>query len=435
MDRQIENELSADLVCIQKVLVEHDGPVYIYDEVLIRNRAKNFLLTFRKYMPTFKQYFAVKATPNKHIMQILKDEGMCFDCSSLTEIELVGQLDTPSEIIYSSNYTSVDEFEEVLCSMSEGILNSDHTELSDIIINLDDIDCLENLVEACKGTKISLPSIISFRYNPSFGGTSSETKSNILGGSDTKFGISKERILTSYIRAKEVGFTKFGIHVMTGSCVLDVDYFKELVDVVFEQVSTISNELGIKFEFVDLGGGIGIPYRPDQNAIDLDLLARTIADAVSDNIIHYNLKFNPTIVMENGRYITGPYGWLVTQCKSIKHENKNFYGLNACMSNLMRPGMYGAYHHIYIPRLIDSADFQQAHVVGTLCENNDWFAKNRKLPIGIKKDDIFIICDTGAHGFSMGFQYNGKKRSAEVLYDSKLGKFKTIREKELTCFF
>lgn len=417
-----------------------NGPIYVYDEVQIRNNAKLFMETFKKYMPKFKQYFAVKATPNKHIMDILCEEGMGFDCSSLSEITLVGQLNRPTEIIYSSNYTSVDDCEELLCSIYEGIIDCDHDEEIKIIINLDDIDCLENLIEASLNTKLPLPDTISFRLNPLMGTTNSETQSNILGGQDSKFGIPTNKIIEAYARAITVGFKKFGIHVMTGSCVLDVNYFKELVDVVFDVVNKIHSTLSIDFDFVDLGGGIGIPYKPEQEPINLDSLAKTISEQVQHNIKLYNLPFEPTIAMENGRFITGPFGWLVTQCKSIKNgfNDVKFYGLNASMANLMRPGMYGAYHHIYVPRLDEDENErnirEECNVVGSLCENNDWFAKNRSLPKNIKKNDVFVICDTGAHGFSMGFQYNGKTRSAEWLYNSEIDKFKIIRCKETHPF-
>ena len=413
---------------IEHTIKNFGSPIYMYDELGIRNRAKTFMETFRKYIPNFKQYFAVKATPNKYILDILEQEGMGFDCSSITEVDLVNSKPT-TEIIYTSNYTSVEDFEKILQHMSNNNTN--------IIINLDDIDGLDNLIVASTNTGIVLPELISFRLNPLFGSTSSETSSNVLGGSNTKFGVPSDKIVKAYELAKTSGFTKFGIHVMTGSCVLDIDYFKELVDVVFENVAKLHNELNITFEFVDLGGGIGINYRPEQVSIDLDLLAKTIAEAVQTNLQKYLLPFNPVIAMENGRYITGPFGFLVSKCKSIKCgvNDVKFYGMDACMANLMRPGMYGAYHKITVPRLAESTEFAEANVVGTLCENNDWFAKNRVLPVGIEKNDIFVIHDAGAHGFSMGFQYNGKTRSAEVLYNKETNQIRVIRNKELHCFF
>jgi diaminopimelate decarboxylase len=437
-------ELALSLEKQEELLDRYGSPLYVYDGNMIAKNARLFLDTFRKYYSDFKQYFAVKATPNKHILKIIKDAGMGFDCSSVTEVKMV--LPISDDILYSSNYTSVEDLCEIL--------------KSNVIINLDDIDGLYNLKTASEITGIKLPNLICFRLNPCIGSTSSETKSNILGGPDTKFGISDDKILDAYKMALSMGFTKFGIHVMTGSCILSIDYFKQLVDTVFVTISEIHKELGINFDFVDLGGGIGIPYRPNIDPINLELLASTIAKGVNDNTEKYSLK-HMSIYMENGRYITGPYGWLLSKCKSIKigYNDSKFYGLDACMANLMRPGMYGAYHHITIPRLdgkkiigddearitdytIEDTDYlsssyEYVNVVGSLCENNDWFAKQRLLPKGIKKEDIFIIHDVGAHGYSMGFQYNSKLRSAEVVLEKdKDGKkcARLIRKKEHICF-
>lgn len=412
---------------LEKLLAKYSSPLYLYDGVGIKQNSHNFMHMFKTYIPNFKQYFAVKATPNKHILELVKSEGMGFDCSSITELKFVDSLSTPSEIMYTSNYTSVEDFEFVLHMQNQSC--------STIIINLDDIDGLENLCQASVNTNLPLPNLISFRLNPLIGSTSSEVTSNVLGGPHTKFGIPSNKIIEAYAMAKLKGFTSFGIHVMTGSCILDVDYFINLVNVVFEHIDKINKQLDITFEFVDLGGGIGIPYRPDQTPINLDILAKSIAETINKNKIIYNLNFDPVIAMENGRYITGPYGYLISKCKSIKLgvDNKKFYGLDACMANLMRPGMYGAYHKITVPRLLNTVTLEQVNVVGTLCENNDWFAKDRDLPVGIKKEDIFVIHDAGAHGYSMGFQYNGKLRSGEVMMVDE-GVFIEIRKKETCCF-
>lgn len=432
--KYLENDNGDDM--FDKVLNKFGSPLYLYYEKPMRENAKKFMSAFIENIPKFKQYFAVKATPNKHILKILNSEGMGFDCSSITELKLVESLYEVNtkqlEIMYTSNYTSVEDFEDVLKIMSESNSN--------IIINLDDTDGLENLCTASVNTNIKLPDLISFRLNPLFGSTSSEVESNVLGGPNTKFGVPSTRIVDAYELAKTQGFTRFGIHVMTGSCILEIEYFKKLVDVVFEYINKIYQELGIIFEFIDLGGGIGIPYRPEQTPIDINLLAKTIADTIQENKKKYNLHFDPIIVMENGRYITGPYGILLSRCKSIKYgvDNKKFYGLDACMANLMRPGMYGAYHKIIVPRLINQSKstdlIESVNIVGSLCENNDWFAKDRLMPKNIIKNDIFVIFDVGAHGYSMGFQYNSKTRSAEALVTDDEQYIIEIREKELNCF-
>jgi diaminopimelate decarboxylase len=403
---------------LDELLKTYSSPLYIYDEDAIRDNAIIFMKTFKSYIPNFKQYFAVKATPNKHIMQILSDIGMGFDCSSLQELSLAESIKS-TDIMYTSNYTGVEEYETLL--------------KRNPIINLDDIDCFHNLCDASIRSKTPLPDIIGFRLNPDFGATDSDVVSNILAGSGTKFGIPSHKIVDAYREALEKGIKRFGMHVMTGSCILEIDYFRELIDVIYHHIDMIHKELGICFEYIDLGGGIGIPYKPEQLSIDIDLLAKTIAKQIKFNKDKYGLAFDSMICMENGRYITGPYGYLISRCKSIKigYNDKKFYGLDACMSNLMRPGMYGAYHKITVPRLVDeTVHYEKVNIVGSLCENNDWFAKNREMPLGIIKEDIFMIHDAGAHGHSMGFQYNGKLRSAEVLVSHKNHTVKLIREKE-----
>jgi diaminopimelate decarboxylase len=415
----------------ENILTNYGSPIYVYDEDQIRANAKQFMETFKHYIPNFKQFFAVKATPNHHIMRILQEYNMGFDCSSLTELRLTDEMFWPADIMYTSNYTSVEDFESILQKI-------DTLPYPDIKINLDDIDGLVNLCQASKNTKIPLPQTIGFRLNPMYGETSSGIISNVFGGPETKFGIPSNKIVDAYVAAKNKGFTKFGIHIMTGSCILDINYFKNLIDTVYQHIDMIYKETGICIQYIDLGGGIGIPYLPDEHPIDINLLAKTIADQIAINKEKYNIMYDSVICMENGRYITGPYGVLVSRCKSIKigYNDKKFYGLDACMSNLMRPGMYGAYHKITLPRLSDTKDSEiketeSVNVVGMLCENNDWFAKNRELPRGIMKNDIFVIHDAGAHGHSMGFQYNGRLRSAEVLV-SKINKTtKLIRDKEI----
>lgn len=402
--------LKLTLSQLEQIIDTYGTPLYLYDKNAIEKNANNFMKIFKSHISSFKQYFAVKALPNLAIMEILLNSGMGFDCSSITEVQLVNELSTGTskpEILYTSNYTSVEDFHFVL-------------QHDNIIINLDDIDGLDNLIEASKLSKCKLPEKISFRFNPSIGKTDSETKSNVLGGKDTKFGICKERIVEAYLAAKIYGFSKFGIHVMTGSCVMNVEYWIALIDEIFTVMNHIQTTANIMFEFVDLGGGIGIPYKPNQFGVPIESLAKTIALTIKKHTDKMFFLKTLAIYMENGRYITGPYGWLISRCKSIKKSDKNFYGLDACMANLMRCGMYEAYHHITIPRLCYKYgdDFEEANVVGTLCENNDWFAKNRMLPKNIRKNDIFVIYDVGAHGHCMGFQYNGKLRSAEVLFET-----------------
>lgn len=246
------------------------------------------------------------------------------------------------------------------------------------------------------------------------GRTDSETKSNVLGGPDAKFGVPPFQIVDAYRKAKAAGATRFGIHMMTGSCVMNQEYWKETVTVLFDTIVTLKKELGIEFEFMNIGGGLGIPYRPEQTTVDVEAISQMLRDVFDEAMRTHGLASIPRLCMENGRYMTGPFGWLVTRCEAIKNTYGLYYGVDACMAHLMRPGMYGSYHHITIPKREGDAERVPSHVVGTLCENNDWFAKDRLLPKA-QVGDLFVIHDTGAHAHSMGFQYNGKLRAPEVL--------------------
>lgn len=443
---------------LEDIANKYDTPYYLYDKQSIKNHAKFYMKTFKKYFPNFKQYFAVKALPNPSILGILKKCGMGFDCSSPEEIEIVKfmdlniQSDKKSSIMYTSNYTSVNDLQKVTDE------NNDN-----IIINLDSIDGFYNLLE----TKNPLPDTICFRYNPVeiFDNNSSDNlnkiispqqlllnamklskkikepkekiesdiiKSNIFSGNDTKFGMTKSYLVEAYKLAKTNGIKNFGIHVMSQSNCLDINYWQNLIDDIFDVIYELYIVLEIVIDFIDIGGGIGIPYKPNESDIDLESLVLLIRNRFDYNINKYNMNYEPKLMTECGRYITGPYGWLVARCQSIKKtDNAIFYGLDASMANLMRPGMYQAYHHITVPRLqnyLNSSKMKEANVVGTLCENNDWFAKQRILPCDIKKRDLFVIHDCGAHAYSMGFNYNSKLHCPELLL-TKNGILE-IREKE-----
>jgi diaminopimelate decarboxylase len=247
------------------------------------------------------------------------------------------------------------------------------------------------------------------------GRTDSETKSNVLGGPDAKFGVSPDQIGEAYRLAKANGATRFGIHMMTGSCVMNSEYWLETVSVLFDTMAKLRTELGIEFEFMNIGGGLGIPYRPDSPKNDVKTLVGMMKKTLAEKVKEHNIPM-PRLYMENGRYMTGPFGWLVTRCRCIKNTYAKYYGVDSCMANLMRPGMYESYHYITVPARdgVAKAQYESSNVVGTLCENNDWFAKNRELPPS-EVGDLFVIHDTGAHAHSMGFQYNGKLRAPEIL--------------------
>ena len=407
----------AVLKLLENIAEQYGTPYQIYDEISIRENIKNLLNTFKSKFPTFKQFFAVKATPNLNILKIMLDEGCGLDCSSFAELEFAKILKVPGELImYTSNYT---EKKDLKLSLE---LNAN--------INLDDVSILDDLIEINDNKS---PDKICFRLNPGLGHSDSESSSNILGGENSKFGISKDDIIEGYIKAKRYGTKKFGLHMMTGSCVLEENYWKSTIEIMFEVVKKLK-DYDIILDYINIGGGIGIPYKPSDKKVCIETLSNTIYEKYNECIRKYEINYYPALYMENGRYITGPYGWLVSRCHIIKNtKDKIFYGLDASMANLMRPGMYGSYHEITIPKYNNYENNKEkikANVVGTLCENNDWFAKDRELPKA-EKGDLFVIHNTGAHGHSMGFNYNSKFRAPEILFTNDK-KIKLIRKREST---
>jgi diaminopimelate decarboxylase len=396
-----------------KNLVESFGtPLQVYDGLLMIENQKKFIKTMTDNFPNFRQYFAVKALPNPHILNLLIDNGSYLDCSSIVELEIAKKVGLKgSQIMFTSNYTSKEDL------MYAKKLNA--------IINLDDISLINDL--ASLG---DMPELLCFRLNPGIGKTDSETVSNILGGPNAKFGIPPFQIVEAFKKAKDLGVKKFGLHMMTGSNVLNLNYWDELIKILFENINKIKNELDIKLDFINIGGGLGIPYKPEQDSIDIEAFSNLLRSYIDRELELYKLE-EPKLYMENGRFITGPYGWLIAKCNVIKNTYAKYCGLDASMSNLMRPGMYGSYHHITILGKNEKTHpLEKVNVVGTLCENNDWFAKDRDLP-SPEVGDLFVIHDTGAHSHSMGFQYNGKLRCAEVMiFNQNTSRLCYIRRKE-----
>lgn len=375
---------------LEKIIETYPTPFHIYDEKAIRAFAKKFTAAYA-WNRGFKEFYAIKACPNPYLMKILRTEGFGIDCSSMAELELAEKVGMRGEeIIFTSNDTPSEEFIKA-------------KELG-AIINLDDISHIEYL-EKCAG----LPDLICFRYNPG-----ALKDGNVIIGQpeEAKYGFTREQLFEGYKILKDKGVKRFGIHTMVASNELDPNYFIETAEILFELIVEISQTLGIKFEFVNLGGGIGIPYRPEQTPVDLEAMSKGIQKLYKE-LIEANGLAPLRICFESGRAITGPYGYLVTRVLHIKNTYKKYAGVDACMANLMRPALYGAYHHITV-----LGKGQMPHhpydVTGSLCENNDKFAINRLLP-ELKPGDLMVIHDTGAHGHAMGFNYNGKLRSAELL--------------------
>jgi len=391
---------------LSRIIARYPTPFHIYDEAAIRTNARKLLAAFA-WAPDFKEYFAVKATPNPYILKILREEGLGADCSSLAELLLAEKSGIlGEEIMFSSNNTPAQEYR---LARKLGA-----------VINLDDITHIEYLEKHA-----GLPELISFRYNP--GPLRSGGNSIIGNPEESKYGLTLEQLMDAYRIVKAKGVKRFGLHTMIISNELDPNFFIETASMMFDLVVEIYRSLGIRMEMVNLGGGIGIPYRPGEKTVDLDYLSNGIKQIYKEKIVSNNL--HPLkLTMESGRMITGPYGYLVSTVLHKKEIYKNYVGLDACMADLMRPGMYGAYHHITVAGKEDRPHDHIYDVTGSLCENNDKFAIDRRLP-AIEIGDILIIHDTGAHGHAMGFNYNGKLRPAELLLRTD-GSVKMIRRAE-----
>jgi len=375
----------------EKIIVAHPTPFHIYDERLIKENARRLNKAF-SWVNGFKNYFAVKALPNPFIIKILREEGFGADCSSLPEIILAQKAGLNGEdIMFTSNDTPAIEFKKA--------------KKAGAVINLDDISHISFLEKAA-----GIPELISFRYNPG-----KLRKGNPIIGhpEEAKYGFTKDQLFEGYKLVKEKGVKRFGLHTMVASNELNPKYHIETAKMLFELVVEINKKLGIKIEFINLGGGYGTPYKPEDEAIDLEFVSMEIKK-LYEELIMAN-KLDPLrIVMECGRMITGPYGWLVTSVIHMKHTYKDYVGCDANMANLMRPAFYGAYHHITVLGKENTKPNKTYDVTGSLCENNDKFAIDRKLP-EIEEGDILVIHNSGAHGHAMGFNYNGKLRSAELL--------------------
>ncbi|MFP4373889.1 MAG: diaminopimelate decarboxylase [Spirochaetaceae bacterium] len=383
---------------IEQVARDYPTPFHIYDEAAIRKNARALNNAFSWVPDTegkpggFRNFFAVKALPNPHVMRLLWEEGMGFDCSSGTELVLTEKLGVRGEsIMFTSNDTPAEEFAKAV-------------ELGGVI-NLDDISHIPYLEK-----HVGIPELISMRYNP---GPLKEGNVIIGRPEEAKYGFTREQIIDGYRQARDLGAKRFALHTMVASNELNDDYFIETAQMLFDLVVEINEKLGIRIEFVNMGGGIGIPYRPEDEAVDYEYVSRGVKKAY-ENTIEAKGLHPLRIVMENGRCITGPYGWLVSRVRHMKDTYKQYVGLEATMADLMRPGMYGAYHHITVLGKENEPATETYDVTGSLCENNDKFAIDRKLP-PIEVGDLVAIHETGAHGYSMGFNYNGKLRHAELL--------------------
>ncbi|BBE18809.1 diaminopimelate decarboxylase [Aquipluma nitroreducens] len=376
---------------LEKIIEQYPTPFHIYDEKGIREYARKFTKAF-SWNSGFKEYYAIKSAPNPYLMKIMREEGFGIDCSSYAELVIAEKLGmSGDEIMFTSNDTPAYEYKKAI-------------ELG-AIINLDDISHIEYLEK-----NVGLPSLVCFRYNP---GSLKEGNTIIGHPEEAKYGFTREQLFEGYQMLKDKGVTRFGLHTMVASNELDAAYFVETAQILFDLIVEIKQKVGIQIEFANLGGGIGIPYRPTEQPVDLDFMSQGIKKLYQEKIEANGLA-PLRVYFESGRAMTGPFGYLVSTVLHIKKTYKQYAGLDSSMANLMRPALYGSYHHITVMGKEYEPLDQVYDVTGSLCENNDKFAINRKLP-KVESGDIVVIHDTGAHGHAMGFNYNGKLRSAELL--------------------
>ena len=370
-------------------IASHYGtPFHIYDEAGIRQTGEELKQLFAN-IDGFREYYAVKALPNPRILELMHEMGFGFDCSSIPELIMSRKIGgRGDDIMFTSNNTDPEEF--AVAAADGGC-----------ILNLDDISLLDKVPE--------IPELICFRYNPG----PRRTGNVIIGNPvEAKYGVTHEQVVDAYRKAQEMGATRFGLHTMVASNELDYSYIVETARMLLEISELVKSELGIKFEFVNIGGGFGIPYKPGVAPLDMQAMASEIT-ALFD-VFKERHGYVPRMVMESGRFMTGPHGCLVTTAINHKDTYRKYIGVDACMSSLMRPALYDAYHHIDVIGRDAQEEREVYDIVGSLCENNDKFAVQRELPV-IEEGDLLAIHDSGAHGHAMGFQYNGRLRPKELL--------------------
>ncbi|HIX52023.1 MAG TPA: diaminopimelate decarboxylase [Candidatus Lachnoclostridium stercoripullorum] len=392
---------------LEEIVKDYPTPFHLYDEAGIRENARKVKEAFA-WNPGFKEYFAVKATPNPRILEILKEYGCGTDCSSATELMMSDAAGfSGQEIMFSSNDTPAEEFQ-----MADEM---------GAIINLDDFTHIEYLEKAIG----HIPETICCRYNP--GGVFEISNGIMDNPGDSKYGMTESQLMEAFRILREKGAKRFGIHAFLVSNTVTNDYYPMLASELFALAVRVKQETGIEVDFINLSGGVGIPYRPEEKPNDIGVIGEGVRREFERILVPAGLG-DVSIYTEMGRFMLGPYGCLVTRAIHEKHIYKEYIGVDACAVNLMRPAMYGAYHHITVMGKENAPCDHKYDVVGSLCENNDKFAIDRMLP-KIDRGDLLVIHDTGAHGFSMGYNYNGKLRSAELLLKED-GSVQMIRRAE-----
>ncbi len=384
---------------VSRAAEQFETPFFLYEESRLRENCRNFRESFRKFFPDFWPLYAVKANNNPEVLKIIFEEGFGVDCSSESEAWMCKKLGATG--MYTGNYTPAAELK--------------YAQECGMIINLDDISMVDFLDE------LGNPEMISFRINPGIGAGTA-----VLAGPDAKYGVPFEEAPKAYAEAQQKGVKKFGIHMMTGSNVLDQNYFASVVEKLFEIMATVKRETGIEIEFMNIGGGFGVPYRPEQESLDMEKIAGDLRAVVDKQCALHGLK-EPRLMAEPGRFIAADMGFLIGKVEVIKNGYKKFVGIDASSNDMPRPSIYEAYHHVSVLNAEDRPR-EIVSVVGKICENCDQFAKDRDLPF-CKIGDMIVIHNCGGHAYAMGHNYNGRLRHAEYLLGTD-GSFKMIRRAE-----
>ncbi|MFA6917553.1 MAG: diaminopimelate decarboxylase [Candidatus Gracilibacteria bacterium] len=377
----------------------------MYEEKKLRSNCQIFRDSFRKYFPDFWPLYAIKANNNPELLKIIAQEGFDGDCSSESEAWICKKLGIKG--MYTGNYTTKDEFEFV--------------KDQDMILNLDDISMIDTV------NTLGMPNTLSFRINPGIG--KGFNKDNVFAGPDAKYGVPFEKAPEAYAKAKDFGVKHFGIHMMTGTNVptQDIHYFSMIIAKLFDIIAEIKEKTGIEIEFMNMGGGFGVPYRPEEPSLDMDFIAKSIRETFDKKCSQHSLK-EPRLIAEPGRWITANAGWLISKAHVIKNSYKKFVGIDASSNDMPRPAIYGAYHHVSVIKKLDTAEKETVSIAGRICENSDQLARDRELP-KIDIGDIIVIHNCGGHAYAMGHNYNGTLRHAEYLIDPS-GNFRKIRRAE-----
>ena len=388
-----DNQIFLEDVPVTELAAAYGTPLYVYEENRIRANFRRALGAFRKYYPDFRFFYAIKANNNLAVANILRQEGAGIDAASINEILLAKTIGLGGEnVMFSGNFLSDDDIRQGL--------------ESGVIFNLDDPALLPRVL------KFGTPALLSFRVNPGYG--QSEVGDFVTNaGPQAKFGVHPTQVMDAYRAAKAAGIRRFGAHMMCGSCIRDPEYFRFITELLMDIIGKVSAELGIDFEFIDLGGGLGIPYRHEDACLDIEKAAEQVAGVFKAKVAQYGMKA-PRLMMEPARYFVGDAGYIIGRVHAVKDSYKRIIGTDVGMNVLVRPALYGSYHHIYVNGREDEPRIPLG-LCGQLCENTDYWVRDRLLPQGTTLNDIIVVENAGAYGFGMSYPYNGRLRPAEAL--------------------